>query len=117
MIFVTRLYNKPKGSIAPNWMHFFVKIFRKLMLKLKCRARRIHHLDKHQTIEDGEPTEKVDNEKKSTLLKPYSNKELAEFFDYMLFIVFKVLYILVLEGMPITAAVWYKKEMDYYYGQ
>lgn len=106
-IFVTRLYNKPKRSIAPNWMHSLVRKFRQLKLKCKCRDRRIRHLEQNQATEDGRPTEEVASVEKNKSLKPYSNKELAEFFDYFLYIVFTILYIFALAIIPIGTAVWY----------
>ncbi|CAC5387976.1 unnamed protein product [Mytilus coruscus] len=105
-VFVMRIYNKPKSYIAPNWMHSMVRKIRKLKLKLKCKSRRINSLEHHQATEDCQPTEEIDSVEDSTPLKPYSNKELAEFFDSFLFVVFTVLYILTLLSIPITAIIW-----------
>ncbi|CAC5379380.1 CHRNA4 [Mytilus coruscus] len=102
-VFVMGIYNKPKSYIAPNWMHSVVRKIRKLKLKCKCKAGRINSLEQ-QAIEDCQPTE--DSVKNSTPLKPYSNKELAAFFDSFLFVVFTVLYILILLSIPITAIIW-----------
>ncbi|VDH98298.1 Hypothetical predicted protein, partial [Mytilus galloprovincialis] len=94
------LHNKPKRHIAPKWMHFIVRKIRMCKLKLRCRARKINSIEQQQAIEDGPSTEEKKSVEKSMPLKPYSNKELAEFFDYFCFIVFTVLYIL---SFPITA--------------
>ncbi|XP_052082696.1 acetylcholine receptor subunit alpha-like 1 [Mytilus californianus] len=91
-IFLMSLYNKPKHCKAPNWMHSLVRKSRKF--KLKCRARRITHLEQHQAKEADRPTGERDNVENSAQLKPYSNKELAAFFDYCLFVAYTVLYIL-----------------------
>ncbi|CAC5364596.1 CHRNA6 [Mytilus coruscus] len=103
-MFVMGLYNKPKRHIAPNWMHFIVRRTRMLKLKLKCRARRINPIEQQEAKEDGRSIKENENVEKSTPLKPYSNKELAEFFDYFLFIVFTVLYI---ASLPITVITCY----------
>ncbi|XP_063408876.1 neuronal acetylcholine receptor subunit alpha-4-like [Mytilus trossulus] len=109
-IFVMRIYNKPKRDVAPKWMHSMVRKIRqlksKLLLKCKCRASRIDHLKQNQPIEDGRPTEETNRVENSTQLKPYSNQELAEFFDNFLFVVFTVLYILILSSAPVVAAIW-----------
>ncbi|CAG2208752.1 unnamed protein product [Mytilus edulis] len=109
-IFVMRIHYKPKHDVAPKWMHSMVRKIRKLklklMLKCKCRARRIDHLKQNQPIEDGRPTAETDSVENSTPLKPYSNQELAEFFDNFLFVVFTVLYILILSSAPVVAAIW-----------
>ncbi|XP_063409913.1 acetylcholine receptor subunit alpha-1-A-like [Mytilus trossulus] len=105
-IFVKSLYNKPKHIISPNWMHALVRKLR----KLKCKARKVNSLEQHRAIEDGRSTAVKDNVKNTSPLKPYSNKELAEFFDCLLFVVYTVLYILILFIIiPILAVVWYFK--------
>lgn len=108
-IFVMRLYNKPKNYTAPKFMHSMVRKIRKLKsklkLKCKCRARRINHL-KEQPIEDGRPTDEICSVEESRPLKPYSNQEIAEFFDNFLFVVFTVLYILILASAPVVATIW-----------
>ncbi|VDI47880.1 Hypothetical predicted protein [Mytilus galloprovincialis] len=108
-IFVMRLYDKPKRSIAPNWMHSFERKFRKIKLKLKCNTRRVSPPEQQNDIEDVRQIEETDRVKKSTPLKPYSNKELAEFFDYFLFVAYTVLYIMLLSSVPILAKVRYDK--------
>ncbi|CAC5379379.1 unnamed protein product [Mytilus coruscus] len=60
----------------------------------------------NKAIEDGRPTEDIDSVEKSTPLKPYSNQELAEFFDNFVFVVFTVLYILILASAPVVAIIW-----------
>lgn len=91
-IFVMSLYNKPKHCKAPNWMHSLVRKSRKL--KLKCRPKRIKHLEQHQAIEANQTKEELNSVEISMQLKLYSNKELAEFFDFFLFVSYTVLYLL-----------------------
>ncbi|XP_063410757.1 acetylcholine receptor subunit beta-type unc-29-like [Mytilus trossulus] len=107
-IFVMRLYDKPKTSKAPNWMHSFVRKSRNL--KLKCTARKRNRVEQHQDIEhveDGSPKEEIDHVDKKSPTKLYRNKELAEFFDYFLFVVYSVFYVLVILAILILAGVVY----------
>ncbi|VDH96219.1 Hypothetical predicted protein [Mytilus galloprovincialis] len=109
-IFVMRLYNKPKLSSAPNWMHSFVRKSRNLKLKLKCTARRRNLVQQDQDIENvehGQPKDEIDNVEKSSPIKLYRNKEIAEFFDYFLFVVYTVLYILAISSILILAKIVY----------
>ncbi|CAC5387977.1 unnamed protein product [Mytilus coruscus] len=100
-IFIIRLYHQPEHDKAPKWMHSLARKF----LKLKCRSERINHLDhleQSQVTENGQPKDGricLESRKQFT---PYTNKELAEFFDYFLLGVFTVLYILVILCFPIV---------------
>ncbi|CAC5364592.1 unnamed protein product [Mytilus coruscus] len=100
-IFIIRLFHQPEHDKAPKWMHSLARKF----LKLKCRSERINHrdhLDQSQITENDQPKDgRVCLESRKPFT-PYTNKELAEFFDYFLLGVFTVLYILVLLCFPIV---------------
>ncbi|CAC5389555.1 CHRNA3 [Mytilus coruscus] len=106
-ILIIRLYHEPEHFIAPNWIHALVRKWR----KSRCSAVSINHLDKSAVTENNPPTDRSNwNEKDSNLdsikpYTPYSNKELAEFFDNFFFLVFTVLYILVTLCFTITLSV------------
>ncbi|XP_063408877.1 neuronal acetylcholine receptor subunit alpha-3-like [Mytilus trossulus] len=92
-IFIIRLYHQPEHDKAPKWMHSLARKF----LKLKCRSERINHLDhlEHsQVSENGQPKDGKVCFERNKPFTPYTNKELAEFFDYFLLGVFTVFYIL-----------------------
>ncbi|XP_052082687.1 acetylcholine receptor subunit beta-type unc-29-like [Mytilus californianus] len=100
-IFIIRLFHQPEHDKAPKWMHSLARKF----LKLKHRAGRINHLDhldQRQITENDQPKDGRVCLESSKQFTPYTNKELAEFFDYFLFGVFTVLYILVLLCFPIV---------------
>ncbi|XP_076085712.1 neuronal acetylcholine receptor subunit alpha-3-like isoform X1 [Mytilus galloprovincialis] len=100
-IFIIRLFHQPEHDKAPKWMHSLARKF----LKLKCKAGKINHLDhldQSQDIENDSPKDGRVHLKSKKKFTPYTNKELAEFFDYFLFGVFTVLYILVLLCFPIV---------------
>ncbi|XP_063402632.1 acetylcholine receptor subunit alpha-type unc-38-like isoform X2 [Mytilus trossulus] len=100
-IFIIRLFHQPEHEKAPKWMHSLARKF----LQLKCRSGRINQLDhlyQSQISENDKPKDGRVCLESSEPFAPYSNKELAEFFDYFLFGVFTVLYILVLLCFPIV---------------
>lgn len=100
-IFIIRLYHQPEHDKAPKWMHLLARKF----LKLKCRSERINHLDhlEHSKVtENGKPNDGRVCLERNESFTPYTNKELAEFFDYFLLGVFTVLYILILLCFPIV---------------
>lgn len=77
------LYHKPKSYVVPECIYTLVKA-------CKSTDNKIYHRDQYQVKECDQQTEKTEKS------KPYSNKELADIFYYVLFLVFTALYLLLI---------------------
>lgn len=89
-IYIIWLYHKHKNYVVPKFIHTLVHVVR----TWKCPNNKINHCDQYQAKECGQQTDKNYCAENETALKQYSNKELADLFYYVLFLVFTFLYIL-----------------------
>ena len=105
-ILIIQLYHKPKHYIAPKWIH-------KIIECLKSKGCRGNSIKDHiiYTDEKAESSkDKNSNLKANSFLSiadstQPSNKQLAEFLDKVLFLIFTVIYIVVVLCFTVTLCV------------